>query len=97
MDHAVLQVELAGSAEEVERGASLAVVRDAELGATIGIAPADGPKCERCWHYSPSCGNSLKYHQVCTRCVESLELMDFPAVAAPAEASAELDTETAAV
>jgi len=74
------QVELLDSAEAVE-AASLHCLSRAEAPAvTVGVAAADGLKCERCWHYHVDVSSSAKYPGVCPRCVEALSLMDFPAV-----------------
>lgn len=95
------QVELAATAAEASAAGTLAVRREKELGATIGIAAADGLKCARCWHYSETVaagGASPAYHGVCGRCAGSLDLMGFPPVGAPAPKAAaeEQDQEAAA-
>lgn len=41
-------------------------------GVTIGVHPASGEKCERCWNYSPRVGESSRYPSVCERCVAAL-------------------------
>jgi isoleucyl-tRNA synthetase len=38
----------------------------------LGIARADGAKCERCWNYSTHVGESADYPTVCERCVAAL-------------------------
>jgi isoleucyl-tRNA synthetase len=38
----------------------------------LGIARADGRKCERCWNYSTHVGESAEYPTVCERCVAAL-------------------------
>jgi isoleucyl-tRNA synthetase len=38
----------------------------------LGIARADGQKCERCWNYSTHVGESADYPTVCERCVAAL-------------------------
>lgn len=87
------KVELADSAEAVTAASSLGSRTDATLQATVGLAPAAGLKCERCWNYCPSVGSSEAYAGVCERCDAALEAMAFPPVAisevAPAEAEAE--------
>ncbi len=37
-------------------------------GAVIGVAKADGAKCERCWNYSTRVGEDAAYPTVCERC-----------------------------
>jgi isoleucyl-tRNA synthetase len=38
----------------------------------LGIARADGTKCERCWNYSTHVGESADYPTVCERCLAAL-------------------------
>jgi isoleucyl-tRNA synthetase len=38
----------------------------------IRVEKAEGEKCERCWNYSTSVGQSSDYPQVCARCLEVL-------------------------
>jgi len=46
----------------------------AELaGLEIGIKPAEGKKCERCWNYSPQVGRFAGFPTVCERCAPVLE------------------------
>jgi len=40
---------------------------------TVKVRRADGPKCERCWNYSPRVGESSRYPTACERCVEALK------------------------
>jgi isoleucyl-tRNA synthetase len=56
----VSQVDLVRSDE----GASGVVVR---------VLQAAGKKCERCWNYSTQVGESVRYPDVCERCVAALE------------------------
>ncbi|HEV2884425.1 MAG TPA: isoleucine--tRNA ligase [Pyrinomonadaceae bacterium] len=42
-------------------------------GVVVTVVPADGQKCERCWNYSTQVGASLRYPNVCERCVAALE------------------------
>ena len=39
----------------------------------IKIAKARGKKCSRCWNWSESVGVSLKYPDVCNKCLEALK------------------------
>ena len=48
--------------------------------ATVGVAPAEGVKCARCWHYSTTVGQSPTYAGVCDRCHAALAAMSFPPV-----------------
>jgi len=77
----VSQVELVQSDEAVSMGATLGSRYDETLAATVGLAPADGVKCERCWNYCTSVGASSAYAGVCERCDAALSRMSFPPVA----------------
>mmetsp|Transcript_13793 Transcript_13793/g.50244 ORF Transcript_13793/g.50244 Transcript_13793/m.50244 type:complete len:102 (-) Transcript_13793:1438-1743(-) len=35
---------------------------------TIGVMPADGSKCERCWMYSEHLGSDSAHPTLCERC-----------------------------
>lgn len=39
----------------------------------IRVEKAEGEKCERCWNYSTSVGQSSDYPRVCARCLEVLQ------------------------
>ncbi|GAB0490712.1 hypothetical protein MMPV_001949 [Pyropia vietnamensis] len=41
----------------------------------VGVDKADGPKCDRCWHYSPMVGTSDPHPLLCDRCVEAVTSM----------------------
>ena len=86
------QVVVVESAEIVTENASLCSQVDEDLQTIVGLAPADGVKCERCWHYSPSVGDSTTYKGACGRCAEALALMDFPPVTSEQVAPAAADT-----
>ena len=36
------------------------------------IAPADGQKCERCWHWETDIGQNAEHPTICSRCVEAV-------------------------
>ena len=42
------------------------------LGGAIGVYPADGGKCERCWKYHTGVGEHAAHSGVCPRCAEVL-------------------------
>jgi len=44
-------------------------------GLSIGIEPAGGEKCERCWKHSADVGESTAYATICGRCRDALETM----------------------
>ncbi len=41
-------------------------------GFVIGVADAEGKKCDRCWNYSTKVGDSTEDPTICERCVEAL-------------------------
>ena len=41
-------------------------------GLKVGVAKARGVKCERCWNYSETVGESADHPTICTRCVQNL-------------------------
>ncbi|HEY9826043.1 MAG TPA: isoleucine--tRNA ligase [Stenomitos sp.] len=43
--------------------------------ATVGIAAADGHKCDRCWNYSTTVGLSQHHPLLCDRCESVIETM----------------------
>ncbi len=45
-------------------------------GLKIGVKPAGGEKCERCWTRSPSVGNNNDHPIICDRCCTVLETID---------------------
>ena len=59
------------------------VVRSDEgaSGVVVRVLPADGKKCERCWNYSTHVGESIRYPDVCERCVVALEEIEREGVA----------------
>jgi isoleucyl-tRNA synthetase len=52
----------------------------------LGIARADGAKCERCWNYSTRVGESADYPTVCERCIAALSEIERAAASAGASA-----------
>ncbi|APC92080.1 MULTISPECIES: isoleucine--tRNA ligase [Francisella] len=41
-------------------------------GLFIEIIKIEEPKCERCWHRSPTVGENEQYKDICSRCVENI-------------------------
>jgi isoleucyl-tRNA synthetase len=39
----------------------------------IGMAKADGQKCERCWHWETDVGSNSEHSTICARCVEAVK------------------------
>ncbi|MBC1238294.1 isoleucine--tRNA ligase [Nostoc sp. 2RC] len=62
------QVELLDSAEAIKKLKYTAETEDW----VIGVANADGEKCERCWNYSTHVGESKEHPLICERCVAAL-------------------------
>ena len=63
----VSQVNLSDSLDEVA-----ARYRGQVDGLSIGVAKADGQKCDRCWNYSTDVGESAEHPTLCDRCVAAL-------------------------
>jgi len=74
------QVELLGSAEEVQARAAHSLSVD---GFHIGVLPAEGVKCERCWVYSPDVAVGGTYPGVCGRCADACAASGFELPEAP--------------
>ena len=45
-------------------------------GLTVGVVPAAGPKCERCWVHDTSVGTDERQPTVCRRCLDALAQID---------------------
>ena len=43
----------------------------------VEFANASGDKCNRCWRYTDDVGNEGRYPDVCARCADALEKIDF--------------------
>ena len=41
--------------------------------ATIAVTPADGQKCERCWHWETDVGSHPEHPTICARCVKAVQ------------------------
>jgi isoleucyl-tRNA synthetase len=62
------------------------VVKDEELkdafssedikGLRIGVKPAPGDKCERCWVHDTTVGSHHEHPTICQRCKDALEQID---------------------
>jgi isoleucyl-tRNA synthetase len=57
---------------------------DSESGLTIGVAKANGVKCDRCWYYSESVGEDHEHSDICLRCADVVRTDGFK-VPAPEE------------
>jgi len=41
--------------------------------AIFETSPADGTKCERCWHYEISVGENEQHPTLCSRCLQAVQ------------------------
>ena len=80
-------VEVVGSADEATSKGTLAALTEPlpdlseDSTVTIGIAKADGAKCERCWNYYTELSDTkADYPSVCERCTVALTKMSYPKV-----------------
>ncbi len=62
------QVELIDDASKLEGLQHQTTIE----GGKIGVITAEGVKCDRCWNYSPTVGDSSEHPTVCDRCVDAL-------------------------
>lgn len=77
-----LQVEIINSPthEEAAYSGSYSDSRAGEI--WIGVARADGAKCERCWNYSTQVGSFVDHPTLCARCYSVLDVQQpLPAAA----------------
>ncbi|MBW1818339.1 MAG: isoleucine--tRNA ligase [Deltaproteobacteria bacterium] len=52
---------------------AMADVPDSDLsGLKVAVAPADDPKCERCWVHDPTVGEVDGHPSICRRCADAL-------------------------
>ena len=42
-------------------------------GLSVTVAKADGEKCERCWKYSETVGESAEHPTLCRHCAETMK------------------------
>jgi len=68
----VFIVSEAGLAEEKSAAEALPVNLAFE-NTVIGVACAQGEKCERCWNYGTLTGTDKSYPGICPRCVKELK------------------------
>jgi isoleucyl-tRNA synthetase len=40
----------------------------------VEVFPADGQKCERCWHWEPTVGSHSEHQTICNRCVSAINM-----------------------
>ncbi|KAI7846319.1 hypothetical protein COHA_000156 [Chlorella ohadii] len=89
----VSQAELVASPEAASEGEFAAYAARAELEeggglVAVGIARADGRKCNRCWNYSTHVGSDSEHPELCERCAPVVREIGFapPKVAEPVQA-----------
>ncbi|MBI5015741.1 MAG: isoleucine--tRNA ligase [Deltaproteobacteria bacterium] len=61
------------SQAEVRPGQGGAFADPQVPGVAVDVARAEGQKCQRCWNYSPSVGQTAEHPEACGRCVAHLE------------------------
>jgi Isoleucyl-tRNA synthetase len=49
---------------------SAVAVRETDGELSVAVSPAPGQKCQRCWRYDESVGQSTDHPALCRRCVE---------------------------
>mmetsp|Transcript_22548 Transcript_22548/g.56200 ORF Transcript_22548/g.56200 Transcript_22548/m.56200 type:complete len:604 (+) Transcript_22548:98-1909(+) len=72
------RVELCADAAEVSAKSANGIVfsaRDSATGCTVGVAPAAGKKCERCWNYCDSVGADAGHPTICHRCLGAVNAL----------------------
>lgn len=70
------QISIENSPQDVLNSSSFSIAAsDSESGVTVSVDKAQGVKCERCWYYCESVGESHEHSDLCNRCdsVVSLE------------------------
>jgi isoleucyl-tRNA synthetase len=55
-----------------DRFEALQLHENEALGLVVGVRKADGDKCELCWNYSPTVGESKPHPTLCERCVDMM-------------------------
>ncbi len=61
----VSQVELGSTAFKLDFKGDAAAT-------SIGVVPADGQKCDRCWNYSETVGTHQEHDILCDRCISAI-------------------------
>lgn len=67
------QVEVLSSREETDVPFSSETTLEEGESLWVGVARADGAKCERCWNYSPAVGTLEGHPGLCERCYEVID------------------------
>ena len=53
------------------------IYRSEEIkGLAVGVEPASGDKCPRCWHFSQGIGANEDYSEVCPRCADVMRQLE---------------------
>jgi len=82
------QVQLVESPGAVEKASACVVAAaESDSGCTVGVAPAQGTKCERCWNFCDSVGADDRHPTICHRCVDAVDKMGMEPPPKAAQAS----------
>ncbi|TLM98578.1 hypothetical protein FDZ71_16930, partial [bacterium] len=57
---------------ELVEGTGGAITDDSLPGLGVDVTKADGQKCQRCWNYSVTVGQSAEHPEACSRCAGHL-------------------------
>jgi isoleucyl-tRNA synthetase len=57
---------------ESEEGLPVQTHRGEKADVVVVVEKAGGEKCQRCWMYSESVGDSKEYPDVCEKCVDAM-------------------------
>lgn len=80
-----LQAELVDTPAAATEHAAYSATATLEEGGevTVGIARADGSKCNRCWNYSTHVGSDSQHPELCERCLPVIKESGFTPPAKP--------------
>ncbi len=67
----VSQLKVGEGAPAAKEGSAVSESKDIP-GLVVTVESAEGGKCERCWHYSPTVGSEAAHPTICGRCTEAL-------------------------
>jgi isoleucyl-tRNA synthetase len=68
------QVEFVDSLEKLQQATQYTVLAaESESDIGVGVSPAKGNRCERCWYYAESVGKHHEHSDLCSRCCSVLE------------------------
>jgi len=70
-DHAFLR-DYESDLDDIFIVSGVTLVKSTNKTLSIKVNPAEGKKCERCWHYKTDIGQDADYPTVCNRCAKVL-------------------------